>query len=406
MTKRNVSWNMIGAVVYSVITIVLATIVKRTDAGEANAFTFDFKLAQLLLTVGYFEVRVFQVTDSKEKYSFADYLGFRIFTCILMVVIGAVYFVFSGKPADAFPLLMLLVVYKMLDAFADVFEGDYQKHERIDVSGKSMALRTLFGAIAFTAVCYFTKSAVLGCIALVTGCLLVIVLYNPAKRRIYDDSAMVRPSFKSFKPLFKDVIALSLGAFVCCYLLNCCSYALDFYSPEYNYAFGAVFMPSSVINLAATIIYKPILTDWTKKADEKDAHGYIKILLVMGGIVFALTAACILGAWLLGIPVLSAVYADDLSPFKTELLIMLAGGGLNALGILLYYGLVVLRKQKQTFITYLATLAVTLPVPFLLTKSLGIYGAALAYFLIMFIQFAVFALFLLFAVRKEFYEKD
>ena len=126
----------------------------------------------------------------------------------------------------------------------------------------------------------------------------------------------------------------------------------------------------------------------------------------MGGIVFALTAVCILGAWLLGIPVLSAVYADDLSPFKTELLIMLAGGGLNALGILLYYGLVVLRKQKQTFITYLATLAVTLPVPFLLTKSLGIYGAALAYFLIMFIQFAVFALFLLFAVRKEFYEKD
>lgn len=231
MNKRNVSWNMIGAVVYSVITIILATIVKRTDPESANAFTFDFKLAQLLLTVGYFEVRVFQVTDSKNRYSFSDYLGFRIFSCILMMLCGVVYFIFSGKDIAVLPLLMLLVAYKMLDAFADVYEGDYQKHERIDISGKSMALRTLIGAICFTITMIITKNAVYGCVALVAGAAVTVIIYNPRMLSVYGGRS-VKPTFKSFKSLMKDTLLLSIGAIVCCYLLNCSSYALDAYAPD------------------------------------------------------------------------------------------------------------------------------------------------------------------------------
>lgn len=405
MNKRNVSWNMVGAVVYSVITIILATIVRRTDAAAANAFTFDFKLAQLLLTVGYFEVRVFQVTDSKNKYSFADYLGFRICTCIFMVLCGLVYFMFSGKSFDALPLLMLLVIYKMFDAFADVYEGDYQKNERIDISGKSMALRTLVGAILFTIVIALTGSAVYGCLALVIGVAAVIAVYNPRMLKVYGGRS-VRPSFERFGALLKDTGILAVGAIICCYLLNCTSYALDIYAPDFNYIFGALIMPSSVINLAATIIYKPMLTTWTRKSDEKDYRGFSRLLYIMAGIVVGLTLVCMAGAYLIGMPVLSAMYAEELMPYRGDLMLLLAGGGLNALGILTYYGLVVLRKQKATLYTYLITLIGTSFVPFILTKNYGVTGASIAYFIVMLVQFIIFAAFLLYSIRKAMNEKD
>lgn len=100
------------------------------------------------------------------------------------------------------------------------------------------------------------------------------------------------------------------------------------------------------------------------------------------------------GAALLGIPVLSAIFALDLSP-STGLLIILTGGGLFAAANLTYYAIVAMRCQHGISLLYavvaFATVAVELP----LTKALGIRGASLGYllsvllmFLLLYLQYA------------------
>jgi O-antigen/teichoic acid export membrane protein len=119
------------------------------------------------------------------------------------------------------------------------------------------------------------------------------------------------------------------------------------------------------------------------------------------GVVVLLTVVCIVGAWLLGVPVLSAIYAVDLAPYKTELLILLVGGGLNAAGILVYYALVVMRRQKNILVCYAITFACTCVLPFFMVRRMAIRGAAIAFVLVMLVQLAVFSALLLWTCGKE-----
>lgn len=54
------------------------------------------------------------------------------------------------------------------------------------------------------------------------------------------------------------------------------------------------------------------------------------------------------GAWL-GIPVLSWLYDIDLAPYRAVMLILIAAGGFNAVSMLFYYALTVMRLLKEIF---------------------------------------------------------
>ena len=92
----------------------------------------------------------------------------------------------------------------------------------------------------------------------------------------------------------------------------------------------------------------------------------------------------------LGTPVLNLISGADVSSYRSALLLLVAGGSLYAGETLLYYVLVIFRRQKSLFVLYgivfLAALAVTGP----LVRTHGIMGGAAAYFLMMALLFLLF----------------
>ena len=89
--RKNVIWNMIGSMVFALASIVLFAAAARA-AGEYNGgiFSIAFTTGQLLLTIGYYEVRAFQVTDMAGQYSFSDYFSARLLTSAAMAAAGLV----------------------------------------------------------------------------------------------------------------------------------------------------------------------------------------------------------------------------------------------------------------------------------------------------------------------------
>ena len=120
-------------------------------------FAMALATSQLMSTIGYFETRTYQVTDTKKVFSFSDYYTTRLITDLLMIVCSVVYIFFKGYSFEKSILVMMLCVYKMLDTFADVFEGEFQQNDRLDVSGKSMTIRTVFSIIALVVILFITK---------------------------------------------------------------------------------------------------------------------------------------------------------------------------------------------------------------------------------------------------------
>ena len=109
---------------------------------QGGIFSFGFStLGQQMFIVAYFGIRPFQITDGTGEYSFGDYLEHRNITCIMALAAGAVFLTFMhgvGRyPADKCMILILLVIYKVIDGYADVYESEFQRQGSLYLTGKS-----------------------------------------------------------------------------------------------------------------------------------------------------------------------------------------------------------------------------------------------------------------------------
>ena len=92
--KSSVFWNMMSSGINSVVSMFLLLVVTRVvGVAEAGIFSLGFSTSQMLLTIGNYGMRNYQVTDLNNKYSMRVYLASRVLTNILMMMI-AVAFVF------------------------------------------------------------------------------------------------------------------------------------------------------------------------------------------------------------------------------------------------------------------------------------------------------------------------
>ena len=161
--------------------------------------------------------------------------------------------------------------------------------------------------------------------------------------------------------------------------------------PASTMIYGIVFMPTMVINLGSGFLFKPMLTSLTRDYTEGDRKSFVKKIFLLNLATIGMTLVAMVGAFFLGVPVLSLIYKEDLTPYRGLLLLLLAGGGLNSMGILFYYALTVMRHTGLIFLGYIAVMIASVPLPILLTAHLGLTGAALSYIILMFIQLLIFA---------------
>ena len=149
--QKNIIWNMIGSFLYAFASMVLSIAVVQLAGEDAGGvFTFAFTtFGQHMFMAAYFGIRPFQITDTGEKYTFGDYLGLRLITCGLAILVGFGYVMVSGYTFEKAAIVFLMVVYKVIDALADTYEAEFQRGGRLYLTGKSNAFRTILSVACF-----------------------------------------------------------------------------------------------------------------------------------------------------------------------------------------------------------------------------------------------------------------
>lgn len=141
--RQNVAWNIAGSFVYAFASMVLSFLVIRmAGEDEGGIFSFGFStLGQQMFIVAYFGLRPFQITDITGEYTFGDYLEHRRLTCLGALAAGAAFLVFMQAfgqyTAEKSMILLLLVIYKVIDGYADVYESEFQRQGSLYLTGKS-----------------------------------------------------------------------------------------------------------------------------------------------------------------------------------------------------------------------------------------------------------------------------
>ena len=378
--RKNVIWNMIGSLFFALASIVLFAAAARA-AGEYDGgiFSIAFTTGQLLLTIGYYEVRPFQATDLAGQYSFSEYFSARLLTSAAMAAAGVAWVgILRPEPVKA-AVILLMCLYKLVDGVADVFEGEFQRRGRLDVAGKSLAFRTVFSGGVFVLVVFWSKDVVTASAAAVAAAVFAFAVFDLAVIGEFDSLAL-SGAWKKVFGLLGDCTSLFIGGFLYLYICNAAKYAIDAHmSAEAVTYYTDLYLPTSTINLFSGFIFKPLLTVMGTSCGRGEWDKFRNLMGKLLLWIAALTAACCLGAFLLGVPVLSLVFGHDLSPYRSALVILILGGGFKAAVMLLYYALTTMRKQKLILFCYGAAFLLAVGTASPLIKSQGIFGGAVCY---------------------------
>ncbi len=398
---RDYFWNTAASLMLSLTTAVLLLVVKRSaDLYAAGVFSLANAVGQQFQALGMYEVRTYHVTDARHRFDFGTYLATRLVTVGAMIagIIG--YAVISGDDLASAALIAMIAFLRVFEAFEDVYYCEFQREGRLDIAGKACFFRTLITITVFSGILVATGSMLMAAaITLVVSTIVLLGAYLPPARGMFD----LRPRWelRSIKQVLIECLPLFLASFIALYLANAPRFAIDRYlDPEQQGYFAIIFMPAFTINLLSFVIFRPLLTQMANRWIGADRAGFSAI--IRKGLLGTLVAfaAVALATYTIGAPALRLVYHTDVSGSMLELMVLVAGGALNAAGVVLYYALTTMRLQKLVFAGYIAAAGAITLLCFVLVPAYALLGASLAYAGAMAVLVVVFLLALFLALRR------
>ena len=410
LEKENMIWNMTGSFFYAFASMVLSFLVLRIAGEEQGGiFSFGFStVGQQMFLLAYFGIRPFHITDGTNQYRFGDYLHHRYVTCAMALLLGAGYLACIGYSWQKAQIIFLLIVYKVIDGFADVYESEFQRQGCLYLTGRSNTFRTILSVGVFLATLVSGAGLFAACAAAVLGQIAGVVLFDivvlrELKRVDYGWSA------KQGVSLTASSILLFVSVFLDFYIFSAAKYAIDAHLGDAASGyFNVIFMPTSVINLAAGFVIRPFLTYLTDCWNEHRFSDFKKKLLTIMAVIGGLTVLAVGGTVVLGRSVLALLewllgksYSGTLTALWPAFVMIVLGGGFYAVLNLYYYALVILRRQKLIFGIYAVLTVLAAILAPRLTVALGIFGAALAYLILMIVMAAGFVGGAWFEIQKE-----
>lgn len=388
-------WNMCGSMLVAFQSVIMLMIITRTSGLEdAGILTIAYANANLFLAIGKFGMRNFQVSDVKGQFDFGDYFLSRVLSTAAMLVVSLAYILYMrfsyGYTAEKTLVIIWMCLQKSIDAVEDVYHGLYQQRGRLDVAGKCLTLRMAATILTFGAGLVILRDLLTSLIVATVCSALLFALFTASTYGAFSEDRL-QPKGRSVAMLLKLCLPLCVGSFLTFYIGNAPKYAIDkVLTDELQACYGFIAMPVFVIGLLNGFIFNPILFKMSVLWDERRLKEFVKNVVIQIGAVAVITLVCILGAYLLGIPVLSWLYHTDLTDFKAELLILLLGGGFLGLSGLLNAINTIIRQQKKLMWGYVGVSVLALAFSDRVVANYEIFGASVLYTALMGVLCVVF----------------
>lgn len=405
INRASFIWNMSGSMLNAFQSVIMLMILTRTGSLlEAGIYTIAYANANLFLMIGKYGMRNFQVSDVREQFSFAEYRRSRYLTTLVMLIVSVVYTIYASK-TNSYTInkslcIIWMCLFKLVDSIEDAYHGLYQQKGRLDIAGKCMTMRMLITIVIFGISVIILKALLPALIISTVATAIIFILFTALT---YEEFKCPQETAdkRSLRMLLKLCLPLFLGSFLSFYIGNAPKYAIDsILNDELQACYGFIAMPVFVIGLLNNFIFNPMISKMSFMWNDKNVKAFKQLLLKQMLIILAITVICEAGAYLIGIPVLSVMYNTDLAPYKTELLILLLGGGFLALSGLFVTIITIMRLQKTLLFGYgIVAILAYLASP-LMVNQYGMAGAASLYLLLMIILCIIFVVPLLYGIRK------
>lgn len=400
-------WNMAGSMLLAFQSVIMLMVLTRVlGLADAGIFTIAYANANLFLTIGKYGMRNFQVSDVNGQFTFYEYLMSRIFTVSLMIAVSIVFVVYvgnkNGYSMEKSLIIIWMSLFKVVDAFEDVFHGLYQQRGRLDIAGKAMTLRLGTTILFFLTGLLILKNLLIVLIFITCFTGILLIVFTRWSYKLFERAVEKRYSFYNVLGIMKICFPLFLGSFLSFYIGNAPKYAIDgVLNDELQACYGFIAMPVFVIGLLNNFVFNPMIYKMSVLWDKGKKNEFLKKFIIQVMIVIGITLVCIVGAYLVGIPILSFLYNTDLSLYKYELLILLLGGGFLALSGLLVTVITIIRFQNSLMFGYIIVSILAYTLSKIAVEQYSIRGAAGLYAILTAVLCFLFFIFLGYGLKRK-----
>lgn len=398
-------WNSVSLVYYLACQWIITVLVTRL-AGYHAAGNFSIAMActGAFFSLAQFGVRQFQVSDIKKEYSSGTYIAARLVTCIAALILCTSYVFLYGYDKQQAICILLYMLFKLMEAVVDVFQGIQQTAWRLDIAGISYFARGTLTVLIFFVLLrqgYSLNSAVMG---MSSVSMLVILVWDiPQTKRL----ERIKPEWR-FENIFRilktcaALLVYTISTSIITYIPR--QMAAQVVGIEQLGIYATVATPVLIVQVCASFVFNPLVPLFAENYEKGRGNAFKTlfircILSIVGLLIIALTGSALFGKWGLALlfgPV--GALNSDLLPaiIITTILVALSG--------FLAYILIAIRSTKPLYLCAACPVVVVMFTAKWLIQKTMLQGISYTIIIALIIQCGILIPFVWYRLNKKFKE--
>ncbi len=360
--SQNAFYNMIGALVFCFCQwITSGVLVYRLSpdeiaANNAGLLQLAITTTNIFFAISCYNMRTYQISDTKNEYSYGDYIGVRIVTAVVAVVLCVIYVIAWGFSIKAIVCTTLYMFFKLNETFSDVLHGIDQKNYRMDYICISHCIRGISSVIVFTLAILMFDDILIAVAAMALVCVLEVFVYD----------VKVTRQFGSIKPIFNKKIIIRLLIICMPAVISSAAFTAITSIPRQTLVamrseealgyYGTVATPLLVVQILATSIFNPMLTELSEFYSQGKISSFIKRIVQNLGLLLCISAAACIGVVFLGDFAIGLVFGEKLVPYTYLMYGIIGCTTMYVISWLCTNTLIIMRRLKVCMIASLVAL--------------------------------------------------
>ena len=363
--RRNFLWNTFGQIIYMVCHFLFGILIlSLAGAEQSGIFTTAISATGIFLSIASYGMYNFQVSDAHEKYTQSCYIRSRAYTVALASAVCMVFTLAGALRAEnAYSALqcaciLLYHAYRMVESVTDVYNAISQKAGRLDLVGKTYALRGLVTLAVFVGVLAATHQLLLTLVLMLGVNIAMFCTYTlRVSRGLYHpqpvEKSAVRALLFECAPLAVYTALSTTAASLPKIVLQ------QQWGNSAIGIYGPVTQPVLLLQTGATYLFIPFINVFTDSYAAKDKKGFWKAVLGVQAVVLALLPAGLLVAHFLGEWGLETFVGSGMGAYQYLLAPMVVSAVLTALVLFYSMVLTVMRCMKGLIVANVCAIAVS-----------------------------------------------
>lgn len=378
--SANIIWNTAGSLVYFACQWLLNVLVVRfsDDFTNAGILSLSMSISGIFYVISLFNVRNYQASDSDGIFSSEDYVFHRILTCLFSFILCVSFVLINGYNLITALSIIAFMIFKVVEAMADVFHGEAQKIWRLDIAGKSSILRGILLVLVFSAALILSDSLPLSLFLMSVTAIIPLIFYDCLSLKKLIN---LRLRFNKSQIIRLTKICIPMVGYGLCInsIIPLAKYFIDFYHGEDVLGpYATVSAVAVLIQTMVSLIFTPLIGVFNENHRANDKKAMTSLLLKLVAFLIAITLLAMLLVLLIGEPVMSLVFGKEIIPYVYLLYPTIIASALTALVWLLGMILVVMRSMASLICGAFIGTAFSLVICILIIPSAPYFGANLA----------------------------